>query len=199
MRKKYLLILIVLIPTLSGFSFDTLYTNPNYPPLVYSKVEFKFYKYTPKYVPTNLYHAFKILGANSPLIIERFRSRSVSSVVSRGLHYPSARLRKEFCLEGYSEFVLYFHNKGIYYPRAMETYILLGFHQYLNQDKIEWVQNKFIALDGEKKTNRAWRKRKRKLFQRNKVNVKESKGKKKKDTKKTDNPDAMFWGEFGEE
>lgn len=195
MGKIILILSFVLIPVFDGWSLDTLYTNPNYPPIVYSKSEYKFYKYTAKYIPTNMFHAFKILGSNDSHIIERFKRRSVASVINRGIFYPSARLRKEFCLEGYSDFVLYFHSRGIYYPRAMETYILLAFHQYLNQEKISWSNNKKLSLEGERKSNRQWRKRKRKLFKRKKVKVKEAKMKdKKKDTR--DNPDELFWGEF---
>lgn len=195
MGKIILILSFILVPVFDGWSLDTLYTNPNYPPIVYSKSEYKFYKYTAKYIPKNMFHAFKILGSNDSHVIERFKRRSAVGVINRGIFYPSARLRKEFCLEGYSDFVLHFHSKGIYYPYAMETYILLAFHQYLNQEKIAWINNKKLALEGERKSNRQWRKRKRKLFKRKEVKVKEAKMKNKKKDER-DNPDELFWGEF---
>ncbi len=196
MKKVFVALLFTILPILNGFSLDTLYTNPNYPPIVYSKAEYKFYRYTAKYVPDNLFHSFKILGSNDPFVIERFKKRSVEAVINNGIHYPSARLRKEFCLEGYSDFVLGFHKMGIYYPKAMETFVLLSFHQYLNQEKIEWSRNKMAALNGNKKSNRVWRKRKRKIFKHGEIRVKESKKKNKKKKSETEYPDQTHWGEF---
>ncbi|MFT5824396.1 MAG: hypothetical protein ACI8ZM_005664 [Crocinitomix sp.] len=198
MKKVFITLLFTILPLLNGFSLDTLYTNPNYPPIVYSKTEYKFYKYTVKYIPSNLFHAFKILGSNDSHIIERFKRRTIPAVVNKGIYYPSARLRKEFCLEGYSDFVLGFHKMGVYYPKAMETFVLLSFHQYLNQEKIEWTHNKSVALDGHKKSNRVWRKRKRKLFKNGEVRVKDSrrKNKKKKSETEAEDPDQKYWGEF---
>ncbi len=195
MPKRLVLFLCICLMTAHVKADDTLYSHPLYPPLIYSNADLQFYTYTPKYVPRNLYEAFKILGANDPSVIDRFKKRSAQGVLDYGLYFPSARMRKEFCLEGYSNFVRYFHAKGIYYPRAMESYILLSFHQYLNQVKIDWHGNKAVALDGEAKWNRVWRKRTRKIFNRKGVDVKDAKMKK---TKKEDQdlPDKRFWEEF---
>jgi len=195
MPKHSLILFILLLFVKNANAQDTLYTNPYYPPLIYTNADLNFYTYTPKYVPRNLYEAFKILGANEPQVIDKFKKRSVQAVIDYGLFFPSARTRKEFCLEGYSNFVRYFHDRGIFYPRAMESYILLCFHNYLNEVKIEWHFNHKMALEGERKWNRVWRKRTRKLFNNKGVKVKESKGKK---TKKEDQdqPDKRFWDEF---
>jgi hypothetical protein len=198
MRKVFITLLLSLLPLTYGLSLDTLYTNPNYPPIVYSKAEYKFYKYTAKYIPENLFHAFKILGSNDSHIIERFKRRPIEAVIHKGIYYPSSRLRKEFCLEGYSDFVIGFHKMGIYYPKAMETFILLSFHQYLNQEKIEWTHNKSLSLDGQKKSNRVWKKRKRKLFKRGEVRMKDPKrkNKNKKSQSQNQNPDPRNFEEY---
>lgn len=180
MPKKIFFILVLIATVLKGYSQDTLYTNPNYPPLVYSNAELKFYKYTAKYIPSNLLHAFKILGTNDSDVIDRFINRSEAMVIKKGLFYTESRLRKEFCLSGFSDFTLYFHDRGIYYPRAMETYILLSFHQYLKQEEIDWSRNKTLSLSTHRKSNRIWKKRKRKLFKPSGVKVKESRGKNRK-------------------
>lgn len=198
MRKVLITLLLTILPVTYGLSLDTLYTNPNYPSIVYSKTEYKFYKYTAKYIPENLFHSFKILGSNDSHIIERFKRRTVEAVLNKGIYYPSSRLRKEFCLEGYSDFVTGFHKMGIYYPRAMETFILLSFHQYLNQDKIQWTHNKLLSLNGCKKSNRVWRKKTRKLFKGGEVRVKDSNRKNRKKKSEIENPDPTFWGEFEE-
>ena len=164
--------------------------------MVYEKAELDFYKYTAKLIPDNMYHAFKILGAHDSSIVNRFVDRNVAEVIERGMFYKGARIRKEFCLEGYSTFVHYFHQRKIYYPHAMETYVLLCFHQYLNQEKISWSSNKVTALKSNKKSNRIWRKRKRKLFRKGKVDVKESPKKDKKERDPLEYPDALFWEEF---
>lgn len=198
MPKHFYYLIFLLFVGIKGIAADTLYTNPHYPPIVYTDADYTFYKYTPKYVPRNMFEAFKILGATDEETILNFKERSVQGAIDRGIYYPIARTRKEFCLEGYSNFVRYFHAKGIFYPRVMETYILLGFHQYLNQEKIDWYGNKILALEGERKWNRVWKKRKRKLFDRKGVDVKESKGKNKKRLSEDENPDERFWNEFEE-
>ena len=200
MKFKLIYALFILLPYTSMLAADTLYTNPNYPPIVYANGEFKFYKYTARYIPSNLFHAFKILGAEEEETIERFKNRSIKEVVEHGIHSSSSRLRKEFCLEGYSKFVFYFHQRGIYYPRAMETYILVSFHQYLNELKINWGSTKQVALDQSRKSNRKWRQRKRKLYRGTRLKKKESRGKKRnkstKENKDSNNPEQLFWGEF---
>lgn len=196
MEKLFIALILAIMPITHGLSLDTLYTNPNYPPIVYSNAEYKFYKYTAKYIPDNLFHSFKILGSNELHVIERFKERSVDEVLNKGIFYPSSRLRKEFCLEGFSDFVGEFHKMGIYYPRAMESFILLSFHQYLNQNKIEWSRNKSLALADNKKTNRAWRKRKRKLFKRGEIRVKESNNKNRNKKGEDQNPDPRNYEEF---
>jgi hypothetical protein len=144
-------------------ALDTLYTNPYHPPLVYQNGEYDFYKYTPKYVPDNLLHCFKILGTCDSRALERFISRDEEEVVERGIFDRGYRMRKEFCLEGYSSFTGYFHKIGIFYPHAMESYILLSFHQYLNKEKISWRKNKKRALEFAQKENRLWKKRMRSI------------------------------------
>lgn len=202
MSIKQLILSIIAVLTISiGKASDTLYTHSVYPALVYNQSEFNFYKYTAKYIPKSLFHAFKILGTNEKVVLERFKSRSHDQVIEYGIHYASSRLRKEFCLEGYSNFVFYFHKIGIYYPRAMETFILLSFHDYLNNEKINWNENKKLALKFDRKTNRFWRKRKRKLFRGTKVKIEESKGRNKNrnsvsKSKEEAHPDQRFWGEF---
>ena len=119
-------------------SADTLYTHPIYPPIVYEGDEYNFFKYTPKYIPKNLLHSFKILGTLGEYPLARFKKRPIDEVVDRGIFENGYRMRKEFCLEGFSPFVQFFHKRGIYSPYAMQTFILLSFHQYLNQEKISW-------------------------------------------------------------
>lgn len=143
---------------------DTLFTHPHYPPLIYTGSEYNFYKYTPRYVPNDMLHCFKILGTCDDETLERFKLRSREEVIERGIFDRGYRLRKEFCLEGYSSFTHYFHKHGIYYPYAMQTYILLCFHQYLNQQRISWSENKRDALHERHTENRAWRKRAKQLF-----------------------------------
>jgi len=156
-------IFFILISTF-GRASDTLYTHPVYPPIVYYGDEYNFFKYTPKYIPENLLHCFKILGTSGETTINRFRKRSVEDVVDRGLFENGYRLRKEFCLEGFSPFVHFFHQREIYSPYAMQTFILLSFHQYLNQEKIKWHQNKRIALEDIHSDNHNWKTRSRKIM-----------------------------------
>lgn len=188
---RFVVFFLILMSSQKGISSDTLYSNPNYPPLVYTNSEITFYKYTPRFAPNDLFHAFKILGTTDSEIVERFRQRTEKSVLHNGIHFASSRLRKEFCLEGYSDFVAYFHVRGIYYPYAMETYILLAFHQYLNQEKIAWKHNKLLALQNNKKMNRLWKKRKRKLFKGTRVKEKKEEDPKKGKTLK--NEEEEFW------
>jgi len=194
MAKQLLFLFLIAAGGSFGRAMDTLYTNPNYPPIVYSQADYSFYRYTAKYSPNSLYEAFCILGTHAPEVIARFVNRSESEVISKGMFYKSARMRKEFCLTGYSNFVLYFHQKGIFYPEAMETYILLGFHQYLKQEKIAWTHNKVVALDGHKKVNRLWKKRRKKLFKKGEFKLAKEKAPNSK--KEGNHPDDLFWGEF---
>ena len=142
-----------------SFAADTLFSNPYHPPLVYQNGEYNFYKYTPKYVPENLLHCFRILGTCDSRALDRFVQRSEKEVVERGIYDRGYRIRKEFCLEGYSSFTGYFHKIGIYHPHAMETFILLSFHQYFNQKRITLYKNKKTALENSGKLNRTWKKR----------------------------------------
>ena len=194
MKKGLLSILMTLVFS-SSFGSDTLFSHPTYPDLVYEKGEALFYNYTPRYIPKSLYHAFKILACEDSAVIQRFKERSVVDVVNKGLYYTVSRTRKQFCLDSYSEFSLSFHKYGIYYPYAMETFVLLGLHQYLNQELIDWSKNKRIALMNFKKENRVWKKRKRELFNQGKPVLKESKKKRKKSTYKEamKNSDGWFW------
>jgi hypothetical protein len=142
---------------------DTLYKHPFYPPLIFDGDEYNFYKYTPKYVPENLLHCFKILATVGEENLERFSKRSQEEVIERGIFDRGYRLRKEFCLEGYSPFTRFFHKRGIYYPYAMQTYILLSFHQYLNGVSISWSANKSEALKNLRRENRFFQKQARQL------------------------------------
>lgn len=205
--SKTLFLLLLFIGVRVGLSADTLFTNPNYPPLVYSSTEYDFYKYTPRFVPSSLFQAFKILGTSDKEALTQFAEKSEDAVIQSGIYFSSSRLRREFCLEGYSEFVLYFHERGIYYPYAMESYILLCFHQYIRQERIDWMRNKSMALNDYRKPNRKWKKRSQKLFDRKgKVKSEKTKAKKskqntekKEDTHNSMYPDELFWGEFNEE
>ncbi len=194
MFYRYAVFFLIFLGSQKVISSDTLYSNPNYPPLVYTNSEITFYKYTPRFVPVNLFHAFKILGTTDAKIVERFKERSIESVLHNGIHFSSSRLRKEFCLEGYSDFSDYFHQIGIYYPYAMETYILLGFHQYLNQEKIAWKHNKVLALQKNKKMNRLWKRRKRKLFKSSRVRKDKEESEKKEKTLK--NEEEALWDSY---
>lgn len=140
---------------------DTLFTHPVYPPIVYEGDEYNFFKYTPKYIPENLLHCFKIMGTLGNPVINRFKKRPVDEVIDRGLFENGYRIRKEFCLEGFSPFVHFFHQRGIYSPYAMQTFILLSFHQYLNQERIKWHENKRMALEDIHYDNRKWKSRSR--------------------------------------
>lgn len=143
---------------------DTLFTHPKYVPLVYENGEYNFYKYTPKYIPDDLFHAFKILGTIDTTILDQFSERSIEEVIERGIFDRGYRIRKEFCLESYSAFTQYFHSFGIFSPFVMQTYILLSFHQYLRGESIGWYHNKKLALEDMRLENREWKKRARQLF-----------------------------------
>jgi hypothetical protein len=149
---------------MNGFAGDTMLTHPWYPPIVYENGEYNFYKYTPKYIPDNLLHCFKILGTVGEANLIRFSKRTRDEVIERGIFDRGYRIRKEFCLESYSPFTQYFHAHGIYSPHAMQTYILLSFHQYLRGEWIDWNQNKRDALKDLKAENKSWRKRAKHLF-----------------------------------
>ena len=105
----------------------------------------------------------KILCSHGVDIVDRFKNRPFDEVIERGMFEQGYRTRKEFCLEGFSPFTIYFHDKGIYYPLAMESFILLSFHQYLNQLEINWKENKKLSLLNEDEANRHWKKRKHKV------------------------------------
>ncbi len=138
---------------------DTVFVHPKYPPLVYQSGEYRFYKYTAKYIPQNMLEAFKLLATAGSERLSTFANRTQDQVVKHGMFQSGFRLRKEFCLDGYSTFTAYFHQKGIYYPFAMKTYLLLCFHQYLNCERIAWRNNKKIALYNKRELNRAWKKK----------------------------------------
>jgi hypothetical protein len=150
--------------SLVTYAGDTMLTHPWYPPIVYENGEYNFYKYTPKYIPDNLLHCFKILGTVGESNLIRFSKRTRDEVIERGIFDRGYRIRKEFCLESYSPFTQYFHAHGIYAPHAMQTYILLSFHQYLRGEWIDWNQNKRDALKDLKAENKSWRKRAKHLF-----------------------------------
>jgi hypothetical protein len=175
---------------------DTLYTNPNYPPIVYRIGEYKFFKYTAKYVPVNLLQAFKILGTHSASVLLDFKDKSSDEVLVEGIYSPNARLHKEFGLAGYTQFSIFFHQRGIYDPYLMESYILLAFHQYLNQDAITWKANKKLILKRNRKQNRKWKKRKRKLFKRGELREQKTKAPKDKRVKSSKIPDFGMWQEY---
>lgn len=161
MKAPVLFLLLAALPLRGA---DTLFTHPYYPPIVYNGDEYNFYRYTPKYVPDNLLHCFKILGTSGQSALSVFATRSREEVLERGIFDRGYRIRKEFCLEGYSPFTHYFHKQGIYYPYAMQSYILLAFHQYLNGERITWQRNRNLALRNRQQENQAWRKRARNLF-----------------------------------
>ncbi|MCB9223372.1 MAG: DUF6794 domain-containing protein [Crocinitomicaceae bacterium] len=155
---------ILMINSVRLFAADTLCKHPFYPPIVYEGDDYRFYKYTAKYVPENLLHCFKILATCGDEQLSVFSKRSEQEVIVQGMFSKGFRLRKEFCLDGYSPFVNFFHNRGIYYPYAMKTYILLSFHQYLNGKKIRWQHNKNLALEDRKELNKAWKERLKYVF-----------------------------------
>ncbi|MBK7129701.1 MAG: hypothetical protein IPM74_05665 [Crocinitomicaceae bacterium] len=159
-----ILMVFLFLKTSGVVASDTMFVHPIYPPIVFENGEYNFYKYTPKYIPENLLHCFKILSTSGDVSLERFIKRNTNEVVERGIFDRGYRIRKDFCLEGYSSFAHFFHQRGIYYPFAMESYILLCFHDYLNQKKIKWIQNKNTALEGLRDQNKAWKKRTRQLF-----------------------------------
>lgn len=159
-----ILVLLYLNLSVMTYAGDTLLTHPWYPPIVYEKGEYDFYKYTPKYIPDNLLHCFKILGTVGDANLIRFSKRSTEEVVERGIFDRGYRIRKEFCLESYSQFTQYFHALGIYSPFAMQTYILVSFHQYLRGERIDWRRNKKTALKDLRAENRSWRKRAKHLL-----------------------------------
>lgn len=154
----------LLIMSFNLFGMDTLCTHPNYPPITYKTGEYNYYKYTAKYIPESLMHAFKILATCGDEVLIRFIEKSEDEVVEEGMFQKGFRMRKEFCLEGYSYFTQFFHDRHIYYPYSMKTYILLSFHQYLKGEKIKWSSNKKIALNERKDLNRAWKKRMKTVF-----------------------------------
>jgi hypothetical protein len=147
------------------FAADTLCTHPVYPPLVYEGDDYRFYKYTARYIPENIWHSFKILATCGDEKLIDFANRSEEEVIEHGMFRKGYRMRKEFCLEGYSSFAYAFHRNGIYYPYAMKTFILLSFHQYLNKHKIKWRYNKVLALEGRRDLNKAWKKRLKHAFE----------------------------------
>lgn len=138
---------------------DTLFVHPKYPPLVYRYGEYRYFKYTAKYFPKSVLQSFKILATcgNNQLLL--FRNRTEEEVIELGMFDSYCRMRKEFGLDGYSSFVMFFHDRGIYYPYSMKTYLLLSFHQCLNGNRIRWRKNKRVALTDRKALNKAWKKR----------------------------------------
>ncbi|MBD3637636.1 MAG: hypothetical protein HUJ25_09805 [Crocinitomicaceae bacterium] len=153
------LLLILFLIGFRALALDTLCTHPKYPPITYRNGEYRFYKYTAKYIPESMLHCFKILATCGDQQLCTFMKRTEEEVVKDGMYQKGFRMRKEFCLDGYSSFVGFFHRRGIYYPYAMKTYILLCFHQYLNKEKIRWHYNKRLALDERKELNKAWKDR----------------------------------------
>jgi hypothetical protein len=158
------ILFILYFSTGSSFALDTLCTHPDYPPITYEGDEYRFYKYTAKYIPESMMHAFKILATCGDERLSSFVDRSEEQVVKHGLFRSGYRLRKEFGLDGYSSFASFFHRRGIYYPYAMKTYILLSFHQYLKKEKIRWHHNKKVALTDRKELNKAWKSRLKHVF-----------------------------------
>lgn len=154
--KTVILLFLIFAQARAG---DTLLTHPKYPPIVYENGDYEFFMYTAKYFPDNMLECFKILATCGDKILERFRLRTEEEVVRRGMYEHAYRLRKEFGLDGYSNFCNFFHDRGIYYPYAMKTYILLCFHQYLNKVSIRWHYNKRLSLEGKKDENKAWKRR----------------------------------------
>lgn len=159
-----LLTSIVCLVSFATFGLDTLCTHPIYPPITYEPNEYNYYKYTPRYIPESMLHCFKILGTSGDDVLVRFMQRSEEEVVERGMFEAAYRIRKEFCLESFSSFSNFFVRRGIYYPYAMKTYILLCFHQYLNKEKIKWHSNKRTALKDLDKENKAWKRRYKNVF-----------------------------------
>lgn len=147
------------------FGLDTLCTNPYYPPITYDKGEYHYYKYTAKYIPESMLHCFKILATCGDSRLVQFIQKEEADVLKDGMFKKGFRMRKEFCLDGYSSFASYFHERGIYYPFAMKTYILLSFHQYLKKERIRWYYNKRLALTDRKGVNRSWKKRLEHVFE----------------------------------
>lgn len=140
-------------------SFDTLFVHPIYPPLVYAIGEYHYFKYTARHFPENLLQSFKILATCGNEHLTAFRERTEEQVIEHGMFASYCRMRKEFGLDGYCRFALFFHHRGIYYPYAMKTFILMSFHQYLNEERIQWQRNKRLSLKGRKQMNKVWKKR----------------------------------------
>lgn len=143
---------------------DTLFVHPQYPPIVYQNGEYNFYKYNPKYIPENMLHCYKILGTLGNEVLQRFKERSKEEVLERGIFDRGYRIRKEFCLQSYSAFSQSFHQRGMYSPFVMESFILLTFHDYLNGKKIDWRLNKKLALEERKDDNKRWKKYTNKMY-----------------------------------
>lgn len=159
-------ILLLIVGLYAGklLAADTLCKHPFYPPIVYEGDDYRFYKYTAKYIPENMMHCFKILATCGDEQLAIFAKRSEKDVIEHGMFQKGYRIRKQFCLEGYSSFVQFFHGRGIYYPYAMETYILLSFHQYLNKVSVKTRYNKVLALENKRELNKAWKKRLKLVF-----------------------------------
>lgn len=154
-----LFLFITCFAAINCFGLDTLCTHPLYPPIVYKKGEYHFYKYTGKYIPENMLHSFKILATCGDETLISFMKKSEEEVLKDGMFKRGYRIRKEFGLEGYSSFTGYFHKQGIFYPYAMKTYILLCFHQYLKKEKIRWHANKQVSLKNNREINKSWKRR----------------------------------------
>ena len=197
--KYFCCLLLVLTVSFNARSADTLFTNPHYPPITYQKGEYNYYKYTAKYIPSDLLQAFKILGTHSVKQLNSFIDKTEEEVLIDGIYSPNSRIQKEFGLAGYSQFSSYFHDKGIYDPYLMESYLILAFHQYLNQKNISWAKNKRTVLAEHKKMNRKWKKRTRKLFKKGKVVQEKTKQGKDKRANTKDIPDFGLWQEYDEE
>ncbi|UKN02792.1 hypothetical protein K6119_04585 [Paracrocinitomix mangrovi] len=161
MKRAFFILMLLSFSAKAG---DTLVKHPHYPPLIYEGDDYRFYKYTVRYIPENMLHCFKILATCGDETLCRFMKKSEEKVVEEGMYKKGFRLRKEFCLEGYSSFTSVFHKRGIYYPHAMKTYILLSFHQYLNKERIRWHDNKRMSLAGKKEVNKAWKKRMKRIL-----------------------------------
>ena len=174
MRMTTIFFCLAIVPATAAT--DTLFTHPVYPPIVYHGDEYNFYKYTPKYIPEDMLHCFKILGTTDETALQRFVKRSTDEVIERGLFEDAYRIRKEFCLEGFSPFTRFFHRRGIYSPYAMQTYILLCWHQYLKQECIDWHRNKRLSLEDIRHDNRNWKSRCRKVLNPAKVKACETGG-----------------------
>ncbi|WP_027419916.1 hypothetical protein [Crocinitomix catalasitica] len=76
-KLKLLVLLFFLIDFHSVKANDTLFIHPNYPAIVLNKAAYNYYVYTPKYIPSSLFHAFEILATCTPRNLASFKRLTI--------------------------------------------------------------------------------------------------------------------------